>query len=77
MVVPFAPPTVGYLWIRPIGRGQPLRTGLGKNDLAWFSKRLGVLLASGMSRDTKQYVELINVSGNAFSDITDARDNAE
>ncbi len=37
MVVPFAPPTAWYRWIRPIGHGQPLRKGLGKNNLAWFS----------------------------------------
>ena len=39
------------------------------NELACFS--------SGMSRDTKQKFEFINVSGNAFSDITDACVNAE
>jgi hypothetical protein len=32
MVVPFAPHTAWYLWIRPIGRGQPLWKGLGEND---------------------------------------------
>ena len=40
-----------------------------RNKLACFS--------SGMSRDTKQKFEFINVSGNAFSDITDACVNAD
>ena len=37
MVVPFAPPMACELWIHPIGRGQPLWKGLGKNAFAWFS----------------------------------------
>jgi hypothetical protein len=37
MVVPFAPPIVWYLWIGPIGHEQPLRKGLGKSALAWYS----------------------------------------
>jgi hypothetical protein len=40
-----------------------------RNELACFS--------SGMSRDTKQKFGFVNVSGNAFSDITDACVNAE
>jgi hypothetical protein len=39
------------------------------NELACFS--------SGMSQDMKQKFEFINVSGNAFSDITDVCVNAE
>jgi hypothetical protein len=39
------------------------------NELACFS--------SGMSRDMKQKFGFVNVSGNAFSDITDACVNAE
>jgi hypothetical protein len=40
-----------------------------RNELACFS--------SGMSRDKKQKFGFVNVSGNAFSDITDACVNAE
>lgn len=40
-----------------------------RNELACFS--------SGMSRDMKQKFGFVNVSGNAFSDITDACINAE
>ena len=40
-----------------------------RNKLACFS--------SGMSRDKKQKFGFVNVSGNAFSDITDACVNAE
>jgi len=40
-----------------------------RNELACFS--------SGMSRDMKQKFGFVNVSGNAFSDITDACVNAE
>jgi hypothetical protein len=40
-----------------------------QNELACFS--------SGMSRDMKQKFGFVNVSGNAFSDITDACVNAE
>ena len=37
MVVPFAPPTAWYLWIRPIGHEQPLQKKLGESALPGFN----------------------------------------
>ena len=50
-------------------RGATFKEYILRNELACFS--------SGMSRDMKQKFGFVNVSGNAFSDITDACINAE